>query len=84
MGRVFVIDSNPTHPGQSIQMARQYLTTRQVARTLGVSLNTIYRWLKAEKIPEPYRNPENNYRLWTVEDLSRIRQFGPERQQQQP
>ncbi len=52
---------------------RQYLTTAQVAQTLGVSLNTIYRWLKAEKIPEPYRNPENNYRLWTVEDLEQLR-----------
>jgi len=62
-------------------MARHYLTTRQVASTLGVSLNTIYRWLKAERIPEPYRNPENNYRLWTVEDLNRIRQLVPERQE---
>ena len=61
-------------------MERQYLTTRQVASTLGVSLNTIYRWLKAERIPEPYRNPENNYRLWTVEDLARIRQLVLERQ----
>ena len=62
-------------------MERQYLTTRQVASTLGVSLNTIYRWLKAERIPEPYRNPDNNYRLWTVEDLNRIRQLVPERQE---
>lgn len=61
-------------------MERQYLTTRQVAKNLGVSLNTIYRWLKAEKIPEPYRNPDNNYRLWTVEDLNRIRQLSPEQQ----
>jgi DNA-binding transcriptional MerR regulator len=62
-------------------MERQYLTTRQVASTLGVSLNTIYRWLKAERIPEPYRNPDNNYRLWTVEDLNRIRQLVPEQEQ---
>lgn len=40
---------------------------------VGVSLNTIYRWLKAERIPEPYRDPGNNYRLWTVEDVGRIR-----------
>ena len=55
-------------------MKRQYLTTRQVAKLLGVSLNTIYRWLKSEKIPEPYRDQNNNYRHWTVEDLARIRQ----------
>lgn len=54
-------------------MVRQYLTTRQVASELGVSLNTVYRWLKAERLPEPMRDPDNNYRLWTVEDLNRIR-----------
>lgn len=54
-------------------MSRQYLKSRQVAQILGVSLNTIYRWLKAGKIPEPYRNPENNYRIWTSEDIQQIR-----------
>jgi DNA-binding transcriptional MerR regulator len=55
-------------------MERQYLKTRQVAQLLGVSLNTVYRWLKSEKINEPYRDPDNNYRLWTAEDVERIRQ----------
>ncbi len=55
-------------------MARQYLKTRQVAKILGVSLNTVYRWLKKEKISEPLRGVDNNYRLWTVEDIERIRQ----------
>ena len=54
-------------------MQRQYLKTRQVAKILGVSLNTIYRWLKDEKISEPLRDAENNYRLWTAEDIDRIR-----------
>jgi len=57
-------------------MLRQYLTTRQVAKLLGVSINTVYRWLKAEKIAEPYRNPENNYRLWTVEDIQQMKVSG--------
>lgn len=55
-------------------MERQYLKTRQVAQILGVSLNTVYRWLKKEKISEPLRGVENNYRLWTAEDIERIRQ----------
>lgn len=55
------------------RMQRQYLKTRQVAKILGVSLNTLYRWLKAEKISEPNRDPVNNYRLWTAEDIDRIR-----------
>lgn len=54
-------------------MARPYLTTRQVAKMVGVSLNTIYRWLKDERIDEPYRDPENNYRLWTPNDVEQIR-----------
>jgi DNA-binding transcriptional MerR regulator len=55
-------------------MRRQYLKTRQVAQVLGVSLNTVYRWLKQERIGEPLRNASNNYRLWTAEDIERIRQ----------
>jgi DNA-binding transcriptional MerR regulator len=55
-------------------MHRQYLKTRQVAQLLGVSLNTIYRWLKKERINEPLRHADNNYRLWTAEDIERIRQ----------
>jgi len=55
-------------------MERQYLRTRQVTQILGVSLNTVYRWLKKEKINEPLRGAENNYRLWTPEDIERIRQ----------
>jgi DNA-binding transcriptional MerR regulator len=54
-------------------MPRHHLTTRQVARLAGVSLNTIYRWLKDERIAEPNRDPENNYRLWTPQDVENIR-----------
>jgi DNA-binding transcriptional MerR regulator len=54
-------------------MYRRYLKTRQVAKILGVSLNTVYRWLKQEKISEPLRDVDNNYRLWTAEDIDRIR-----------
>jgi DNA-binding transcriptional MerR regulator len=61
-------------------MQRQYLKTRQVARILGVSLNTVYRWLKEERIGEPLRSADNNYRLWTAEDIERIRrQLGTEK-----
>ena len=54
-------------------MQRQYLKTRQVAQILGVSLNTVYRWLKEERIGGPLRNAGNNYRLWTAVDIERIR-----------
>ena len=55
-------------------MQRQYLRTKQVAELLGVSLNTVYRWLKKERISEPLRGADNNYRLWTAADIDRIRQ----------
>jgi len=46
----------------------------QVARILGVTPRTLYRMLVAGRIPEPMRNPENRYRLWTDVDLQAIRE----------
>ena len=74
LSRVFTIESKPYSPVELIGMQRQYLKTRQVAQILGVSLNTVYRWLKQEKISEPLRDADNNYRLWTAENVERIRQ----------
>lgn len=58
-----------------LRMERDHLTTHQVANLVGVSLNTIYRWLKSEQIDEPYRDPTNNYRLWTASDVEKIRRL---------
>ena len=46
----------------------------EVAKILGVSPRTLYRMLAAGRIPEPMRNPENRYRLWTEVDLQTIRE----------
>lgn len=46
----------------------------QVAKILGVSSRTLYRMLSAGRIPEPMRNPENRYRVWTDVDLQTIRE----------
>jgi len=54
-------------------MERIHLNTHQVAKIVGVSLNTIYRWLREEKIAEPCRDPDNNYRLWTSQNIQDIR-----------
>ena len=48
--------------------------TAQVAKILGVSSRTLYRMLADGRIPEPMRNPENRYRLWTGVDLQTIRE----------
>jgi predicted DNA-binding transcriptional regulator AlpA len=51
----------------------QNLTTAQVARVLGVTKKTVYRMLQDGRIPEPVRNPENNYRLWIPQQIEAIR-----------
>jgi DNA-binding transcriptional MerR regulator len=49
------------------------LTTEQVAKILGVSKRTLKTWLRIGKVPEPDRNPNNNYRIWTLSDVDAIR-----------
>ena len=46
----------------------------QVAKILGMTPRTLYRMLADGRIPEPMRNPENRYRLWTDIDLQGIRE----------
>jgi excisionase family DNA binding protein len=46
----------------------------QVAKILGMSSRTLYRMLADGRIPEPMRNPDNRYRVWTDVDLQTIRE----------
>jgi DNA-binding transcriptional MerR regulator len=52
-----------------------YLLSHQVAKIFGVSTQTLYNWLRQGKIAEPKRHPVTKYRLWTAQDVERIRQF---------
>ena len=52
---------------------KQYLTTSEVARVLGVSTQTIYNWLKSGRIAEPERNPLTDYRMWSLKDVDLVR-----------
>ena len=45
------------------------LTSAEVAEILGVSKDTIYRWLRQGKVPEPLRDPRNAYRIFTQRDV---------------
>ncbi len=47
----------------------------QVAKILGISPRTLYRMLMDGRIPEPMRNSENRYRVWTDVDLQQIREI---------
>lgn len=46
----------------------------QVAKILGVTPRTLYRMLADGRIPEPMRNAENRYRVWTEYDVRQIRE----------
>ena len=53
----------------------QTITTEQVAKILGVSKRTLKTWLLIGKVPEPARNPKNNYRVWTLADVEAVRRI---------
>ncbi len=58
-----------------VQTAESYMLSHEVAEVFGVSTQTIYNWLRKGRIAEPKRHPVTGYRLWTPQDVERIRQF---------
>ena len=48
-----------------------FLTVKEAAEFLGVSVNTIRNWGRESKIPE-HRHPVNNYRLFKRADLEEV------------
>jgi len=54
-------------PGKGI------LSAREVAKLLGISVQTLYNWLNVGKIPEPNRHPATQRRQWRPEDVDAIR-----------
>jgi DNA-binding transcriptional MerR regulator len=54
---------------------QRYMLSHEVAEIFGVTTQTIYNWLRNGKIAEPKKHPVTGYRLWTPQDVQRIRQF---------
>jgi excisionase family DNA binding protein len=52
-------------------------TTVQAAKILGIGRDTLYRWMKAKKIPTGRitRVGEYEFRTWTDEELDRVRAY---------
>ena len=50
----------------------EFRTVKQAAERLGVSPNTVRTWGASVKLPE-YRHPLNNYRLFKVKDVEKLR-----------
>ena len=44
-------------------------TSQQVAEILGIYKRTLFNWEATEKIPKAKRDPMNNYRYYTKEDV---------------
>ena len=56
-------------------MMDNVLSLTQVAALLGVDKMTIYRWEKYGKVPPPKRLKRTNKRLYTREDVERLRRY---------
>jgi len=51
------------------------MSTREVAKLLGISRQTLYNWLQAGRIPEPPRHPMTNHMRWQPVDVQRIQRI---------
>jgi excisionase family DNA binding protein len=56
-------------------------STREVAEMVGISKDTLLRWLRQKKIPEPMRD-DNGYRVFGRTDLDVIWRYITERRAQ--
>ncbi len=50
-------------------------TRAQIAKLVGKSVDTIYRWEKNNKIPKPKKLAHNHECVYTEENLKAIREF---------
>lgn len=55
-------------------MAQEYYQTRDVSKIAGVHRDTLLRWLREGKIPEPNRN-RNNWRIFSKKELDNVIEF---------
>lgn len=46
-----------------------------IIKMLGISRKTYYNWEKAGKIPKARRDPMSGYRIYTEEDVKRLKKI---------
>lgn len=46
-------------------------STKEAAKRIGVSKDTLLRWLYLKQVPEPARD-RRNWRVWTDDDIARV------------
>ncbi len=56
---------------------KRYFTTRQVAKKVGIGLQTLLRWIYGKDVAEPewIMLGGMKLRLWTQDDIKRVRRF---------
>ncbi len=48
---------------------------QDIARILGTTRRSLYNWEKSGKIPKPKRDPMSNYRVYSEEDLKKLKRI---------
>lgn len=56
-------------------MSKGYYSTAEVAKLVGVHKNTLLRWLYAKEIPEPQMAIGKETRVWTEEELEKVKRY---------
>ena len=52
---------------------KKYYTIKEASEKLGVASMTIFRWERDGKIPRIRRHPKNGFRIFTDEDIIKIK-----------
>jgi len=55
-------------------MKRRY-RANEIAKILGVNKQTLFNWEASGKIPKAKRDPMNNYRYYTDEDIEKLKRI---------
>ena len=55
-----------------IDERRPRFSTSDVARMFGVTRATLYRWVRQEKIPELWKDPDNGWPLWQQNQIDAV------------
>ncbi len=51
------------------------LTMTAAAQALGIHRDTLKRWIKEGKVPDAPRNDKNSYRMFSPDDVEKIRKI---------
>ena len=55
-------------------MKKRY-RANEVAKILGINKHTLFNWETSGKIPKAKRDPMNNYRYYTDEDIKKLKKI---------